>query len=113
MQSEDVSEDMRKAFFRAMAWKLLDESGVELGRILLLLCLMTKRKINVLFLIYIDITHYSGSTSAKERPAFSEVAEQLEEAILATTPRQSGLESGRFFTDIVLLFFVDQESATQ
>jgi hypothetical protein len=31
MQSEDVPEDMRKAFFRAMARKLLDESGVELS----------------------------------------------------------------------------------
>jgi hypothetical protein len=31
MQSEGVPEDMRKAFFRAMARKLLDESGVELS----------------------------------------------------------------------------------
>jgi ABC-type phosphate/phosphonate transport system substrate-binding protein len=29
IQSEDVPEDMRKAFFRAMAKQLLDESGVE------------------------------------------------------------------------------------
>jgi hypothetical protein len=31
VQSEDVPEDMRKAFFRAMERKLLDESGVELS----------------------------------------------------------------------------------
>jgi hypothetical protein len=31
MKSEDVPEKMRKAFFRAMAKKLLDESGVELS----------------------------------------------------------------------------------
>jgi hypothetical protein len=31
MQSEDVPGDMRMAFFRAMARKILDESGVELS----------------------------------------------------------------------------------
>jgi hypothetical protein len=31
IQSEDVPEDMRKAFFRAMAKQLLDESGVDLS----------------------------------------------------------------------------------
>jgi hypothetical protein len=31
MQSEDVPEEMRKAFFRATAKKSLDESGIDIS----------------------------------------------------------------------------------